>query len=337
MICKNQSLRQLNTFGFDISALLYAEIRHSDELKSLWKTTLLSQSSPLILGGGSNILFTADYPGLVLQNRMNGFSIEKEDGDSVWVRIGGGENWHQTVIRAIEQGWGGIENLSLIPGTAGAAPIQNIGAYGVELKDTFHSLSAFDMAEGKMTEFMHDECRFGYRDSIFKQEGKGRFFICDITLKLSKKPQIHLQYGDILSTLESRGISQPSIADVSRAVIQIRQSKLPDPAVIGNCGSFFKNPVISRELATELGKTFPDLRTFDQPDGKVKIPAGWLIEKAGWKGFRRGDAGVHEKQALVLVNYGGATGREIRDLAREIGDDIQSRFGIRLEMEVNVI
>lgn len=337
MIHRNRSLRQLNTFGFDVSALLYAEIGHADELKSLWKTSLLSQSSPLILGGGSNILFTADYPGLVLQNRMSGFTVEREDGDHVFVRIGGGENWHQTVMMAIENGWGGIENLSLIPGTAGAAPIQNIGAYGVELKDTFHSLRAFDTLEGRMTEFNHQECRFGYRDSIFKQEGKGRFFICDITLKLSRSPQIHLQYGDIRSTLEAWGISRPGIADVSRAVIHIRQTKLPDPAVIGNCGSFFKNPVISREQADGLEKAFPDLRRFEQPDGNAKIPAGWLIEKAGWKGFRRGDAGVHEKQALVLVNYGHASGEEIRDLATEIRDDIQSRFGIRLEMEVNVI
>lgn len=326
----------MNTFGFDVKALLYADIESADTLKSIWKTNLLTMSSPLILGGGSNILFAGDYPGLVLKNRLQGFHVLQEDKNHVLLRIGGGENWHDTVVRCVEQGWGGIENLSLIPGTAGAAPIQNIGAYGAELKDCLAEVNAFDMTDGKMVRFQNHECHFGYRDSIFKSGAPGRFFITDIVLKLEKNPQINVQYGDIAATLEGWNIPKPGIADVSRAVIHIRSSKLPDPAVIGNCGSFFKNPVVSAELAASLKEQFPDLKQFSQPDGNVKLPAGWLIEKAGWKGFRRGDAGVHEKQALVLVNYGSAGGREIIDLAREIQQDIKDRFNVSLEMEVNI-
>jgi UDP-N-acetylmuramate dehydrogenase len=318
MLQRKVSLARLNTFGFDISADIFDVIRDANVLKSYWKTTLLAQSNPLILGGGSNIVFTKDYPGLVLHNQIEGKEILQESENDVLVRIGGGENWHQTVLWAVSQGWGGIENLSLIPGSMGAAPIQNIGAYGVELESAFHALEAFDMLEGKSMKFVHSECRFGYRDSIFKNEARGRYFITHVILKLSKKPVLHIEYGDIKQVLEEQGISQPGIADISAAVIKIRQSKLPDPAEIGNCGSFFKNPVIPNHQFELLKQVFPDVRSFPSMTGYTKVPAAWLIEQAGWKGFRRGDAGVHTRQALVLVNYGQAAGEEIRSLAKEM-------------------
>ncbi|MBS3915361.1 MAG: UDP-N-acetylmuramate dehydrogenase [Bacteroidetes bacterium] len=336
MIEKNISLKSSNTFGFDIQADLYAEIRDINTLLSIWKTNLLVQSSPLILGGGSNILFTDNYHGLVLRNSLLGKSVIQDAGDAVIVELAGGENWHQSVLWAIEQGFGGIENLSLIPGSVGAAPIQNIGAYGVELEQVFHQLHAFDFWEGKMVVLHHSECRFGYRDSLFKREGKGRYFITSVELKLHRNHVPNLSYGDIPKTLETMGIQNPGISDVSRAVIQIRQSKLPDPAVIGNCGSFFKNPVVPVSKYEELKVSYPEIRSFPVNTEVVKIPAAWLIESCNWKGFRRGDAGVHEKQALVLVNYGNAKGNEIRSLAFEIQESVNQRFGIELEMEVNI-
>lgn len=335
MLQRQVSLRSLNTFGFDISAMLFAEIAEIEQLNSIWKTNLLTQSSPLVLGGGSNIVFTGDYPGLILRNCFSGINISHQTAEHVYLTCGGGEPWHTVVMHAVQHNWGGLENMSLIPGTMGAAPIQNIGAYGAELKDVFESLRAFDMLAGKMISMHAKDCRFGYRDSIFKQEGKGRYFITEVTLRLSKNPVVNVKYGDIATTLDNWKINKPGIADVSRAVIHIRQSKLPDPAVLGNCGSFFKNPVISATQAAALTKQFPDAKCFEQPDGGVKIAAGWLIEEGGWKGFRRGDAGVHEKQALVLVNYGNATGKEIISLAREIVEDIRIKFGVELEMEVN--
>lgn len=336
MLLRNVSLQHLNTFGFDVTADVWFAFDSEEQLKSIWKTNLLDRSSPLILGGGSNIVFTQNYPGIVLKNCFAGYRVDKEDQEYVWLQVGGGENWHNLVMHTVNHGWGGIENLSLIPGTAGAAPIQNIGAYGTELKDVFHSLRAFDLKEGKMTTITAENCRFGYRDSIFKNEAKGRYIICSITLKLSKKPVINVRYGDIAATLESWQITSPGIADVSRAVIHIRQSKLPNPEVLGNCGSFFKNPVVPVELAKQIAQTHPDLKQFDAQPGFTKLPAAWLIDKAGWKGFRRGDAGVHEKQALVLVNYGKATGNDIFELACDIQSDVLLKFGVSLEMEVNI-
>lgn len=335
MLKRHISLKSLNTFGFDVEASLFMPVADTEILHNVWKTNLLSLNSPLILGGGSNILFKDNYPGLVLQNLIAGMQVVNETEDHVWLRCGGGEVWHNVVMHTIQHNWGGLENMSLIPGTIGASPIQNIGAYGAELKDVFENLEAFDIWHGKMVTLGAEECTFGYRDSIFKQAGKGRYFITHVTLRLNKKPAVNVKYGDIANTLEQWGITKPGIADVSRAVIHIRRSKLPDPAELGNCGSFFKNPVVSKETADALCAAHPDAKRFDQPDGTAKLAAGWLIEKAGWKGFRRGDAGVHEKQALVLVNYGHATGAEILSLAREIVEDIQTKFQVRLEMEVN--
>ncbi len=336
MLLRNVSLKHLNTFGFDVSTDIWYAFNSEDQLRSIWKTNLLQRSSPLILGGGSNIVFTRNYPGIVLKNCFAGYQTDHEDSEFVWLEAGAGENWHNLVMHAVNQGWGGLENLSLIPGTVGASPIQNIGAYGTELKDVFHSLRAFDMIEGKMKVFSLQDCCFGYRDSIFKNEAKGRYIICSVTFKLSKKPVVNIRYGDISSTLDSWKISNPGIADVSRAVIHIRQSKLPDPAALGNCGSFFKNPVVQNDLADSIALTHPDLKRFDADPGFTKLPAAWLIEKSGWKGYRRGDAGVHEKQALVLVNYGNATGNEIFQLACDIQSDVLLKFGVSLEMEVNI-
>lgn len=336
MIQKSISLRNFNTFGFDINCSLFCQIQSVDELQSIWKTTLIPHSNPFILGGGSNILFTDNYPGLILKNEIYGREIIKENDDQIWVKFGGGEIWHNCVMWAVENGWGGMENLSLIPGTMGAAPIQNIGAYGVEVEQIFEYLEAFDLLEGKLVKIQHADCNFGYRDSIFKNEAKGRYFICAVVLRLNKNPQINLSYGDIAQTLEQQGVNNPGIADVSRAVIAIRSSKLPDPKEIGNCGSFFKNPVIPLSLFEQIKMQHADIRSFPASEGNVKIPAAWLIEKSGWKGYRAGDAGVHTRQALVLVNYGNAKGSEIRNLAFAIQKDVFEKFGVLLEMEVNM-
>lgn len=336
MIQKGISLKGFNTFGFGVDAALFGRITHTEAIEAIWKTTLIPSSHLLILGGGSNIVFAGNYPGLILKNEIMGKAIIQETDQHVLLRIGGGENWHETVMWAVSNGWGGMENLSLIPGTVGAAPIQNIGAYGTELEQVFDHLEAFDLQEGKWVTFNHEQCRFGYRESIFKHEGKGRYFITHVVLRLAKNPTVNVKYGDIQAVLDGLGIANPSIQDVSNAVIQIRRSKLPDPATLGNCGSFFKNPVIELQHFTTLQAQYPDIRSFPAAEGTVKVPAAWLIEKCGWKGFRRGDAGVHAKQALVLVNYGQASGPEIIGLAKEIQQSVWDTFQVRLEMEVNV-
>lgn len=336
MIVRNAALKDKNTFGFDISASIFIEINEKADIESLWKTNLLSQSSPLFLGGGSNILFTKNYPGIVVFNHLKGRNILFENDDVVIVDIGGGENWHETVLWAVSCGWGGIENLALIPGSVGAAPIQNIGAYGIEIEQVLESVEVFDLMEGKWAALSREECQFGYRDSIFKRQAKGRYFISSVQLKLHKHPTINAKYGDIESILLSKNIQEPTISDIANAVIAIRQSKLPDPAVLGNCGSFFKNPIIENALFFQLQQQFPEMKSFPSAEGFVKTPAAWLIEKAGWKGLRRGNCGVHERQALVLVNYGGATGQEILQLAKDIQQSVESKFGITLEMEVNI-
>lgn len=337
MLQKLKSLKELNTFGFEVRASVFYDLQQADQLKSLWKTNLLALNSPLVLGGGSNILFTKDYAGLILKNSLKGRTVTAETKSGVTVEIAAGENWHQTVLWSLKQGWGGMENLSLIPGSVGAAPIQNIGAYGVELKNIFHSLTAFNMQTGKTEIFSKADCRFGYRDSIFKNEARGKYVICGVKLNLSKNPVLNLDYGDIQSVLERRGTTKPGISDVSSAVIEIRRSKLPDPAVLGNCGSFFKNPVITQGQFEELKMHFPDIKSFRAGENQVKVPAAWLIETAGFKGLRRGDAGVHEKQALVLINYGNAKGAEIKDLALDIKSTVFEKFGIALELEVNIL
>lgn len=303
------------------------------------KAALKSNIRPIhILGGGSNILFTGDVPGLLLKNEIQGIEVVRTHKNKVWVKAGGGVVWHTFVQWAVSQGLGGLENLSLIPGTVGASPIQNIGAYGVELKDVFVKLEAYEWETGQIRTFSKSVCQFGYRDSIFKRAAKGRYCILSVTFSLTKATQhrLNLSYGDIQKTLTAQNITHPDIQAVSQAVIHIRSSKLPDPANIGNCGSFFKNPETARSVLDRIRKNYPNAPGYDLPDGRVKIPAGWLIEQCGWKGKRVGNTGCYEKQALVLVNHGGAVGAEVLQLARDIIASVKQKFEVELEPEVNI-
>ncbi len=334
-IRKNAPLLPYNTFGIAVQAAQFIEVQSVEALQAALR---LNVRPLLILGGGSNILFTEDWPGLVIRNQIAGIQIERRFKNRVWVRVGAGENWHNFVRWAVQQGFGGVENLSLIPGSVGAAPVQNIGAYGVELKDVFISLEAVEISTGRCRRFSRKACRFGYRDSIFKRSEKGRYCISSVTLSLSTSAhRLNTSYGDISKTLERMGISRPGIADISAAVVQIRSSKLPDPAHIGNCGSFFKNPELDRSVLERIRQTYPAAPGYELPEGRVKIPAGWLIEQCGWKGKRVGNTGCYEKQALVLVNHGGATGAEVKALAFAIIESVEQKFGVRLEPEVNMV
>jgi len=308
-----------------------------DQLQTITTTTNFQKIPFLILGGGSNVLFTKDYEGIVLKNNLKGIDILNENQESVWIKAGGGELWHNLVMFCVENNWGGVENLSLIPGTVGAAPMQNIGAYGSEIKETFESLEAVNMQTGKLETFNKEECRFGYRESVFKNEFKGLYFISSVNLKLNKNPVVNTDYGDIKAVLNEWGITLPTLQEVSKAIISIRQSKLPDPAILGNAGSFFKNPVISSAHFEALKQKFPDIKSFPAPNGTIKVPGGWLIEQAGWKGKRIGNIGVHDKQALVLINYGGGTGKDLIQLAHDIIDSVKEKFDITLSPEVNII
>lgn len=310
-------------------------ITSESDLTEFLADNRFNEAPLLILGGGSNILFRQDYKGVLVKNEIKGIEILKESSHDVLVRIGAGENWHQFVLYALDQGWYGIENLSLIPGTIGAAPIQNIGAYGVEIKEVFDHLEAIHLETFQPASFSNQDCRFGYRDSIFKREAKGKYFITRVTLRLSKVANPNLSYGALQK--EVADIPAPTPRDVSNAVIRVRQSKLPDPAEIGNAGSFFKNPEIGRELFNDIQKGYPNIPSYPISEEIVKVPAGWLIETTGWKGLRRGDYGVHARQALVLVNYGDAKGSEIYDLSSEILASVQETFGIMLEREVQVV
>ena len=334
MVVKKQvSLKNHNTFGIDVQAKYYVEVFSETDLKN----ALLNNKEPIfLLGGGSNLLLRRDVEGLIIKNRIFGKRVVAEDDYEVLVEVGGGENWHEIVLWTLDNGWSGLENLSLIPGTIGASPIQNIGAYGVELKDVFHQLSAIDLYSLENIMFHHSDCQFGYRDSIFKRELKGKIAITKVYFRLSKIPNIQIDYGDIQAVLKDKKISHPTPKDVSNAVIQIRQSKLPDPAELGNSGSFFKNPEIEKTHFLILQKKFPDIAFYPLPNGQIKIPAGWLIEHSGWKGKRIGNCGSHARQALVLVNYGGATGDEIWNLALQIKESIQLKFGIEITPEVNI-
>jgi UDP-N-acetylmuramate dehydrogenase len=324
-----------NTFGIDSRACFFGRIAEKENL--LWYRNF-SSSRLLILGGGSNLLLPDFFEGIVLKNEIKGIRVQRVFKNRVWIEAGAGENWHDLVLWCVQNGYGGIENLSLIPGTVGAAPIQNIGAYGVELKDVFVKLEAFDLEQGVFRTFFSEDCAFGYRDSFFKNAGKNRFVITSVVLSLTQSNhRLNLAYGDIRTTLEKMGVSSPSIADISNAVIKIRQSKLPDPAILGNCGSFFKNPVIPSTQAARLRSAYPEVPMFDLPDGTCKVPAGWLIEQCGWKGKKVGNTGAYEKQALVLVNYGGATAAEVNALVLEITQSVQKKFGIILETEVNIL
>jgi UDP-N-acetylmuramate dehydrogenase len=329
------SLQALNTFGIDAKASYYASANSIDELRELLAQ---AEGRPVrILGGGSNILLTHDIAGIVIHNNIQGITIKSENETHALVCVGGGVNWHQLVLWCLQHNLGGIENLSLIPGTVGAAPIQNIGAYGVEIKDVFRRLEAVSLEDGSLKVFKQDECRFGYRDSIFKREAAGKYFIAYVYLQLTKKDhRLNTSYGAIRDTLHENGIEEPTIHDVSEAVISIRSSKLPDPTKLGNAGSFFKNPEIPIAQLETLQQKYPRIVHFSGSDGLVKVPAGWLIEQCGWKGFREGPVGCYDKQALVLVNYGGASGRDVFGLAQRIINSVENQFGIRLTPEVNI-
>ncbi len=334
---ENVSVQSFNTFGVDAKAKYFVTINREEDLRQLLALPLYYDFPRLILGGGSNMLFVEDFEGIVVYNNIKGIELAHEDEDYVWVKVGGGETWHQFVLHCVGHLWQGVENLSLIPGTVGAAPVQNIGAYGVEVQDVFDSLEAIDLDNGQISEFTRSACEFGYRKSIFKNELKGRYFITQVTFKLRKKPFFNTSYGAIESTLKSKGVGSLSIKAISDAVIDIRQSKLPDPAELGNAGSFFKNPEIPNQHFTQLKAKFPDLPGYPVDGGFTKVPAGWLIEQAGWKGVRHGNVGCHAQQALVIVNYGSATGHEICDFAMEVKRSVATKFGIELEPEVNLI
>jgi UDP-N-acetylmuramate dehydrogenase len=336
-ILRDAELQPFNTFGIAARAERLARFKSVDQLRSLLESPELTGMPHLILGGGSNVLFTQDLAGAVLLNEIPGIEVVKEDPDHVWVRAGAGVVWHDLVQHCVAQGWGGIENLSLIPGKVGAAPMQNIGAYGVEIKDTFDSLEAYRISDGELVTFDRDACRFGYRESIFKRESKGLYVILQVTFRLSKHPVLNTSYGNIGDELARMGIETPTIKDVSAAVIAIRRSKLPDPAVVGNAGSFFKNPVVPNALVDEIRVRYPDVVAYPAGPGHSKLAAGWLIEKAGWKGHRSGDHGVHDRQALVLVNHGGASGSSIFELSERILHTVQEQFGVALEREVNIL
>lgn len=336
-IQENISLKHYNTFGIDVSARYFASFSNADELAELLNYKLPTANYKLILGGGSNMLLTKNVDGIVLKNEIRGIEVVREDALHVYVKAGAGENWHQLVQHCVKHSWAGMENLSLIPGNVGASPMQNIGAYGVEIKDVFYDLEAYNIADGKVYTFSLNDCEFGYRESVFKRKLKGQFIILSVTYRLNKKPSFHTSYGAINEELEKMGAKELSIQAIAQAVINIRSSKLPDPKEIGNAGSFFKNPEIGSSQFALLQSQFPNIVGYKLDNGNVKLAAGWLIEQCGWKGFRRGDAGCHAKQALVLVNYGDASGKEIYDLSEEILQSVKEKFRVTLEREVNII
>lgn len=329
-------LRPYNTLGVSARARYFTNVRIQPQLQAAMRWAIENDQPWLLLGGGSNLVLAGDVPGLVIRLEMSGKRVVHEDDEHVWVRAQAGENWHELVRWTLEQGWSGLENLSLIPGTAGAAPVQNIGAYGVEVRDVLQQVLVLDALDFGLKHLSVEECRFDYRDSLFKRE-PGRRVILSIDLRLRKRPQLQLEYGPIRAELERRGISEPTPLDISDAVIAIRQSKLPDPAVLSNAGSFFKNPVIAAGQAAELKQRYPEMVQYPLADGQVKLAAGWLIEQAGWKGKCVGDACVHQQQALVLVNHGAASGADVLALAAQIREDIAGRYGVNLEIEPVVI
>ncbi len=328
-------LKPYNTFGVAVRARRFAEAFSDDDVREALAYSSGHDVPLMVIGGGSNLLLTRDVDALVLRMANRGIRITHEDCGGAIVEAEAGEPWHPFVLDTLAKGLAGLENLSLIPGTVGAAPMQNIGAYGVELKDVFHSLTAMDRHSGELREFTLADCEFGYRDSLFKRQ-PNRWLILRVRFKLSYSASLHLDYGPVRQRLEEQGIKEPSPMHVSRAICAIRSEKLPDPATLGNAGSFFKNPLVSAEQVAVIKLTHPDVVGYPQADGQVKLAAGWLIEQAGWKGFRDGDAGVHALQSLVLVNYGEASGGQLLGLAQRIQADILERFGVALEMEPNL-
>ena len=336
MINNDISLKAMNTFGIDASAKRFAIIRDEKDIKVILDQ--YKDDSLFILGGGSNVLLTKDFDGLVIKNEIQGFNTIEDNKDYAIIESGAGEVWHEFVIKCINKNLGGIENLSLIPGNVGASPMQNIGAYGVEIKDVFEYLDAYHIKDKKMQRFNAQECKFGYRESVFKNELKGQYIICRVAFKLTKKHDLKTSYGAIENELRSMNKINPSIKDVSDAVINIRQSKLPDPKQIGNAGSFFKNPIVSTELLNEIQSKYADIPNYPATQNKVKLAAGWLIEKAGWKGRTYDERyGVHKLQALVLVNYNDSKGDEILKLSALIIEDVKAKFNVTLEREVNIL
>lgn len=349
---RNYNLSKLNTFGINVNAAFFVEVESEKELTELFNLPEFKENERILLGGGSNVLFTKDFNGIVVLNKLKGMEITKEDNEAVEIRARSGEIWNDLVTFAVTNGYWGIENLTLVPGTVGAAPMQNIGAYGVELKNTLQNVETFEITTGKKKIFSKEECELGYRDSIFKNKAKGKYFISAIILKLSKVPKPNISYkvlkeyleepADVKTLAGKNKITEHSLKNISEAVASVRKSKLPDPKIIGNAGSFFKNVFVEKNKLTELLEKYPNMPHFEE-EGLTKIPAGWLIEQSGptdgtsWKGYKTGNVGVHEKQALVLVNHGGATGAEILDLAKKIIVSVRDKFGLELIPEVNLI
>jgi UDP-N-acetylmuramate dehydrogenase len=336
-LIENCSVKPYSTFGIEAKARYFVRVSTVEELSEALNHPMVTGLPVLILGGGSNMLFTKDYKGLVVKIDFKGISVDHQDNETVLVTAGAGEDWDNFVSFCVEKGFAGLENLSLIPGVVGTCPVQNIGAYGVEVKDTIDHVTVYDLNTGQICVLTNAECQFGYRESIFKYSAKGRYIITSVAFRLSLNPVFHTQYGAITAELASMGVNSLSLNAIRSAVISIRTRKLPDPMIIGNAGSFFKNPSIDSKQYNRLHDLFPGIVAYELADGHYKLAAGWMIEQCGWKGYRKGDAGVHAHQALVLVNYGKATGSEMLELATAIQSSIKAKFGIDLEMEVNVI
>lgn len=332
------SVLQYNTFGIDVKAKYFSEFTTEKELISLLQTNEVKNNEQLVLGGGSNVLLTQNFDGIVLKNNIKGIKVVKNnlDSNNVFITVGAGESWHDFVMFCVDNGFGGVENLSLIPGSVGASPMQNIGAYGVEIKDVFVGLEAINKETLKKEIFLHKDCEFGYRESVFKRKLKNKYIITSVTYKLAKNPTFNVSYGAIKQELDALGVKELSVKAISKAVINIRESKLPDPKKIGNAGSFFKNPVIDSVTFFKLKEEFPTIANYPLEDGTVKLAAGWLIDSLGWKGKTFNNFGVHKNQALVLVNYGGAKGNDIYDLSTKILKDVKEKYGVELEREVNI-
>jgi len=333
----NYPLKSLNTFNLNVDGKYFIEVASSDEIAPAYNFAKDKELPLLVLGGGSNLLFRDDFQGLILKVNIKGIKIIDQSGEYVIVKVGAGEVWDDFVDYCVKNGFGGIENLSIIPGSVGASPVQNIGAYGVEMKDYFKELEYYNFETGEIKTYQNQDCRFDYRSSIFKNTLKGKGVVTSVTFKLLLKPNLKTTYGTIQQQLDKMEVEEFTLKTLREAIIQIRRSKLPEPDEIGNAGSFFKNPIISSERYQAISMKYPDLVAYPQNDGSVKLAAGWLIDQAGWKGYREGDAGVHDKQALVLVNYGNASGSEIFNLSEKIRKSVIDNFGVELEREVNVV
>lgn len=336
-IQKNISLKEYNTFHVEASAKYFCEVNDLIELESLFADDRFRDEKKLILGGGSNILFTKDFNGIVIKNNIGGIEVISEDQESILIKVGAGNDWDEFVEYTVSSGFNGLENLSLIPGTVGASPIQNIGAYGVEVKDVIETVNGFDLEDFKEKTFTNSECRFDYRDSIFKSELKNKFMVTSVVFNLSKDGKVKSNYEAIKNYISEKNIREITPSEIRKAVIEIRKSKLPDPQEIGNAGSFFRNPVITKEKFESVKSKYPDLRGYKVNDNSIKISAGWLIEKCGLKGKRSKDVEIYDKQALVIVNYGSASGIEIKNIAEEIRDIVLDEFNISLQFEVNIL